>query len=95
MPTNFSRAQRSSIAPAGTECYRDGYFSDFPPLRWKRPNGWPIAAIGLIGMDTPTPSQHAKEMHWILLKAGVEIVIVEGLTHLESLPNGSRFQCFR
>jgi len=42
--------------------------------------------IGLLGMDTPTPSTDWKECHHILLKKGVEIVIVEALTNLEKLP---------
>lgn len=65
---------------------RDGYFSDFPSLTLEAAQWMADRRIGLIGMDTPTPSQHAKECHWILLKAGVEIVIVEGLTHLEQCP---------
>jgi kynurenine formamidase len=62
------------------------FFSDFPTLtldaaRWIAERG-----IGLLGMDTPTPSTDWKECHHILLKKGVEIVIVEGLTNLHKLP---------
>jgi arylformamidase len=65
---------------------REGYFADFPTLTLEAAQWMADRKIGLIGMDTPTPSVHAKEVHWILLKAAVEIVIVEGLTHLELLP---------
>ena len=47
--------------------------------------------IGLLGMDTPTPSTDWKECHLILLKKDVEIVIVEGLTHLHKLPEQFTF----
>jgi arylformamidase len=47
--------------------------------------------IGLLGMDTPTPSTEWKECHHILLEMGVEIVIVEGLTNLEELPASFTF----
>ena len=49
------------------------------------------ASIGLLGMDTPTPSTDWLECHHILLKKGIEIVIVEGLTNLEKLPDRFTF----
>ena len=42
--------------------------------------------IGLLGMDTLTPSAEWKEVHLLLLGKDAEIVIVEGLTHLDQLP---------
>jgi len=47
--------------------------------------------IGLLGMDTPTPSTSWKECHLILLGKAVEIVIVEGLTNLQKLPEQFTF----
>jgi kynurenine formamidase len=47
--------------------------------------------IGLLGMDTLTPSVDWKEVHLMLLDQGVEIVIVEGLTNLEKLPERFTF----
>ena len=45
-------------------------------------------------MDTPTPGKQWKEVHWILLAQGTEIVIVEGLTGLEQLPASFTFSAF-
>ena len=50
--------------------------------------------IGLLGMDTLTPSTDWKEVHLTLLRGGVEIVIVEGLTNLEKLPERFTFVGF-
>ncbi|MCL5096704.1 MAG: cyclase family protein, partial [Candidatus Omnitrophica bacterium] len=47
--------------------------------------------IGMLGMDTPTPSTEWKECHLLLLGKGIEMVIVEGLTHLELLPTEFTF----
>ena len=47
--------------------------------------------IGLLGMDTPTPSNDWMDCHHILLKRGREIVIVEGLKNLEKLPKQFTF----
>ena len=68
-----------------------GYFSDFPTLTLDAARWIAARRIGLLGMDTPTPSTDWKECHWILLEAGVEIVIVEGLTKLETLPERFTF----
>lgn len=62
------------------------YFSAFPTLTLKAAQWMADRGIGLIGMDTPTPSTSWKECHLILLGKGVEMVIVEGLTRLEQLP---------
>ena len=62
------------------------FFSDFPTLTLEAARWIAARRIGLLGMDTPTPSTDWKECHHILLKRGVEIVIVEGLKNLEKLP---------
>ena len=62
------------------------FFSDFPTLTLDAARWIAERRIGLLGMDTPTPSTDWKDCHHILLKKGVEIVIVEGLTNLERLP---------
>lgn len=62
------------------------FFSDFPTLTLAAARWMASRRIALLGMDTPTPSVDWKECHLILLKKGVEIVIVEGLTNLEKLP---------
>lgn len=67
------------------------FFSDFPSLTLDAARWIADQRVGLLGMDTPTPSADWKECHHILLKTGVEIVIVEGLTNLEKLPEQFQF----
>ena len=90
----------AAFTPGGRVLYRTGwdrefgtprFFTEFPTLtldaaRWIASRG-----IGLLGMDTPTPSTDWLECHHILLAKGVEIVIVEGLTNLDRLPPTFRF----
>jgi arylformamidase len=65
---------------------RPEFFSDFPTLTLDSARWIAQQRIGLLGMDTPTPSTDWKECHHLLLKQGLEIVIVEGLTNLDRLP---------
>lgn len=67
------------------------FFSDFPTLTLDAARWIAERKIGMLGMDTPTPSTDWMECHHILLKEGVEIVIVEGLTNLEQLPEHFTF----
>jgi len=67
------------------------FFSDYPTLTLDAARWIASKKIGLLGMDTPTPSNEWKECHHILLKRGLEIVIVEGLTNLEKLPRQFTF----
>jgi kynurenine formamidase len=90
----------AAFMPGARVLYRTGwdrqfgtprFFTEFPTLtldaaRWIASRG-----IGLLGMDTPTPSTDWLECHHILLAKGVEIVIVEGLTNLDRLPPTFRF----
>ena len=69
-------------------------FSDFPSLTLEAAQWIAERRIGLLGMDTLTPSTDWKEVHLTLLQRGVEIVIVEGLTHLEQLPERFTFAGF-
>jgi len=92
-----------AFQPGSRVIYRTGwdrmfgeerFFTEFPTLtldaaRWIASRG-----IGLLGMDTPTPSTDWLECHHILLAKGVEIVIVEGLTNLHLLPARFRFMGF-
>lgn len=96
-------AHAAAFEPDAKIIYRTGwdrmfghpeFFSDFPTLtldaaRWIADRG-----IGMLGMDTPTPSTDWLECHHILLAEGVEIVIVEGLTNLEQLPRHFTFMGF-
>jgi kynurenine formamidase len=67
------------------------FFSDFPTLTLDAARWIAERKIGMLGMDTPTPSTDWMECHHILLEKGVEIVIVEGLTNLEQLPEHFTF----
>lgn len=67
------------------------FFSDFPTLTLEAARWIAARRIGMLGMDTPTPSTDWKECHLILLEEGVEIVIVEGLTNLDKLPDRFTF----
>ena len=62
------------------------FFADFPTLTLDAARWIAARGVGLLGMDTPTPSTDWKACHHILLAPGVEMVIVEGLTNLEKLP---------
>jgi kynurenine formamidase len=86
--------------PGAKVIYRTGWdrafgtpecFSDFPTLTLEAARWIADRRIGLLGMDTLTPSTDWKEVHLTLLAKGVEIVIVEGLTHLEQLPERFTF----
>jgi arylformamidase len=65
---------------------RPEYFTDFPSLTLDAAEWIASRRIGLLGMDTPTPSTQWKEVHQVLLRPGTEIVVVEGLANLELLP---------
>jgi len=68
------------------QCGRDEYFSAFPSLDLEAAEWIARRKIGLLGMDTPTPSKEWLKCHHILLAHGTEIVIVEGLVNLALLP---------
>ena len=64
---------------------RDDYFVDFPSLTQDAARFLASKKLRLLGMDTPTPSREAYEVHHILL--GAEIVIVESLANLDQAPD--------
>ena len=82
--------------PGAKIIYRTGWdrtfgtpecFSDFPSLTLEAARWIAERRIGMLGMDTMTPSSDWKEVHLALLAKDVEIVIVEGLTNLNKLPS--------
>lgn len=88
------------FAPGARVIYRTGwsqafgtetFFTEFPTLTLAAARWMADRRIGMIGMDTPTPSTDWLECHHILLAKDVEIVIVEGLTNLDQLPDEFRF----
>jgi arylformamidase len=89
--------------PGAKVIYRTGWdrtfgapesFTDFPTLTLAATHWIVQRRIGLLGMDTLTPSTEWKEVHMALLAKGVEIVIVEGLTNLDILPERFTFVGF-
>jgi arylformamidase len=89
------RPHESKFTPGAKVIYRTGwdrafgreeFFRDFPSLTVEAARWIAQRRIGLLGMDTPTPGTDWKEIHQILLGKDAEIVVVEGLTRLERLP---------
>ena len=83
------------FVPGARVAYRTGwdrrfgrpeFFTDFPTLTLDAARWIAGRRIGLLGMDTPTPSVDFLECHLILLAPAVDIVLVESLAGLERLP---------
>jgi kynurenine formamidase len=81
--------------PGAKVVYRTGWdrtfgtpecLTGFPSLTLDAARWIAQRRIGLLGMDTLTPSTAWQEVHHILLAKDVEIVIVEGLCNLDRLP---------
>jgi kynurenine formamidase len=71
------------------------FFTDCPSLTLEAAQWIAGRRIALLGMDMPTPSKIAgREVHLTLLAEGAEIVIVEGLAHLDQLPRHFTFVGF-
>jgi kynurenine formamidase len=93
----------AKFQPGAKVIYRTGWdrkfglpecFSDFPTLTLEAARWIAGRRIGLLGMDTMTPSVDWKEVHLELLHKDVEIVIVEGLANLDRLPEQFTFMGF-
>lgn len=64
------------------------FFTDFPFFTVEAARWIAAQSIALLGIDTPSPgAEQWKEVHQTLLKPGVDIVILEGLVNLVSLPD--------
>lgn len=96
---SFARFERL-FTPGARILYRTGwdrlfgkeeFFEGIPDLTLEAAQWIADKRIGLLGMDTPTPSKDFLPCHHILLGKGVEIVIVEGLKGLERLPQDFTF----
>lgn len=70
------------------------FFTDYPTLTVEAARWIARRRIGLLGMDTGTPSTDWKECHEALLEKGVEIIVVEGLANLDRLPERFTFMGF-
>lgn len=73
---------------------QDDYFTDFPSLTQAAARYLVSRKIRLLGMDTPTPGTDYYEVHHILLGKDAEVVVVEGLTNLDKLPERFVFSGF-
>jgi kynurenine formamidase len=71
---------------------KDHFFTNFPSLTQDAARFLAGKKIRLLGMDMPTPGKDWYELHHILLPA--EIVVVEGLTNLDELPDTFVFMGF-
>lgn len=66
---------------------KEGYFTDLPSLTLEAARWIAATRIGLLGLDLPTPSKIAgRPVHYALLEPGVEIILLEGLVNLGTLP---------
>ena len=65
------------------------YYTDFPSLTQDAARFLAEKKIRLLGMDTPTPSRDAYEVHHNLL--GAEVVIVESRANLNNAPDAFTF----
>jgi kynurenine formamidase len=97
------RPHEAKFSPGAKVLYRTGWdryfgtpagFSDMPSLTPEAASWIAERRIGLLGMDTLSPSMDWQNVHQTLLQKGVETVIVEGLTHLEQLPDRFTLICF-
>lgn len=93
----------AKFQPGAKVIYRTGWdrtfgspecFTTFPTLSPDSARWIAERRIRLLGMDTLTPSTDWKAVHLALLEKDVEIIIVEGLTHLEQLPERFTFVGF-
>ncbi len=93
----------AKFQPGAKVIYRTGWdrmfgtpasFSELPSLTLEAAQWIADRRIGLLGMDTLTPSADWKDVHLTLLKPGVEIIIVEGLANLDRLPERFTFAGF-
>jgi len=93
----------SKFQPGAKVLYRTGwdhafgtpeFFTDFPTLTLAAARWIAAKRIGLLGMDTGTPSVDWKECHWTLLGKDAEIILVEGLANLDKLPERFTFVGF-
>ncbi|MFT3949514.1 MAG: cyclase family protein [Agriterribacter sp.] len=71
---------------------KDYFFADFPSLTQDAARYLAEKRIRLLGMDMPTPGKDWYELHHILLPA--EIVVVESLANLSSVPDEFTFMGF-
>ncbi len=70
------------------------FFVEFPSLTEEAAEYLASRRLRMLAMDTPTPSREATRVHEILFAPGVEMVLVQSLANLESLPDQFTFMGF-
>jgi kynurenine formamidase len=70
------------------------FFESFPSLTVDAARYLASRRIRLLGLDMPTPGKQWLEIHHILLAKEVEMVLVEALANLDSLPDEFTFVGF-
>ncbi len=94
------QAHAAKFQPGAKVLYRTGwdryygqpeFFADSPSLTVEAARWIAERRIGLLGMDTGTPSTESMDAHWILLGPDAEIILVECLANLDQLPEHFTF----
>jgi kynurenine formamidase len=70
------------------------FFESFPSLTVDAARYLAARQIRLLGLDMPTPGKQWLDIHHILLAKEVEMVLVEALANLDSLPDAFTFVGF-
>lgn len=70
---------------------RETFFTDHPSITLEAAHYLAGRKIRLLGMDLPTPSRQWLEFHRLLLAKECEIVLVEALANLDSVPDEFTF----
>lgn len=90
----------SRFQPGAKVLYRTGwdrrygqpeFFADSPSLTLEAARWIAQRRIGLLGMDTGSPSTESIDSHWVLLGRDAEIILVECLANLDRLPEHFTF----
>jgi kynurenine formamidase len=99
MPEDFFPYE-AALVPGAKIIYETGwhrrfgtetFYSDFPSLTQEAARYLVSRGIRMLGMDTPTPSRDWYEVHHILLAREAEIVVVESLANLDTIPDAIGF----
>ena len=69
------------------------FFEGYPSLTLEAASWIASRRIGLLGMDTPSPSEDFAEVHRVLLGPEAEIIVVESLANLDQLPPAFTLSC--
>lgn len=74
----------------GDKFFEQNYFSDYPELTENCAKKLLGLGVSILGLDTPSPDKSPYLVHKILLSG--EVLIIENLTNLKSLPENKKFE---